>query len=315
MITVLVGGVGGAKLALGLSRVLCPGELTVLVNTADDLEWHGLHVSPDVDTILYTLAGIVNPESGWGIRGDTSVVLEGLDKYGLATWFHIGDQDLAVHIARTEWLHQGLRYTTVIERLAMALGVRSRVLPMSDQRVRTVVHTHDGDLAFQEYFVHRQTNIPVKGFSFEGIESATPTPEVLEALRGSEIILLGPSNPFVSIGPILALPGLRAALQQGPAPCVAVSPIVGGKALKGPAGRMLSQLGYASSSVAVAQLYADFLDGYVLDAADAALEPAVQALGIRTRITETVMQTLDDRERVARETVAFARTLGAGSVV
>ncbi len=314
MISVLVGGVGGAKLALGLARILPAAELTVIVNTADDLEWHGLYVSPDVDTVLYTLGGVANLETGWGIAGDTTATLEALGKYGLETWFRIGDRDLATHIARSEWLSAGARYTDVVARLARGLGVGPRVLPMSDQPVRTIVHSDEGDLAFQEYFVHRQTNVTVKTISLMGIEDARPSPEVREALLASDAIVVGPSNPFVSIGPILALPGMRELLQQSCAARVAVSPIVGGKALKGPADRMLDQLGYTCSAESVARLYSDFLDGYVLDTSDAALAPTIEALGIHTLVTGTIMRTLDDRERVARETLAFAQLMGKSRV-
>jgi len=309
MITVLVGGVGGAKLALGLARILPPEALTVVVNTADDLEWHGLYVAPDVDTVLYTLAGVADPQTGWGIAGDTTIVLDGLRRYGLDAWFRIGDRDLATHIVRTEWLHSGLRYSEVVAGLARAFGIRQRVLPMSDQPVRTMVHTVEGDLAFQEYFVRRRAAVAVTGFSFVGLDAARPSQEVVEALTSAEAIIIGPSNPFVSIGPILALSGVRDLLHERRVPCVAVSPIVGGRALKGPADRMLRELGYDASAEAVARLYADFLDGFVLDVADASLRSAVEGLGMQALVMDTVMQSLADRERVAHETIAFAAAL------
>jgi LPPG:FO 2-phospho-L-lactate transferase len=310
MVTVLVGGVGGSKLALGVTRILAPDECALVVNTADDLEWHGLYVAPDIDTVLYTLGGIADPETGWGVEGDTTVVLEGLARYGFEPWFRIGDRDLATHIARTEWFRSGLRYTGVVLRLAEALGIKHLVLPMSDKIVRTIVHTTTGDLEFQEYFLTWQSVDRVTGFTFAGIDTAAPSAEVLVAVQEADVILLGPSNPFVSIGPILALRGMRDLLRQTEAPVVAVSPIVGGRALKGPASRMLQDLGYPSSATAVAGLYADFLDGFVMDVQNAELAAEAEALGMETLVTDTVMTTLEDRERVAHETIAFARGLG-----
>jgi LPPG:FO 2-phospho-L-lactate transferase len=312
MWAVLSGGVGGARFAWGAARVVPAGELTVIVNTADDLIWHGLYIAPDLDTVLYTLAGLANPETGWGIAGDTTHALDALAHLGLATWFRVGDRDLATHLARSEWLAGGATYTEVARRLAAALGVAARVLPMSDQPVRTVVHTAEGDLEFQEYFVHRQAALPITGLTFAGAEAARPTPAVFEALAVAEGIIVAPSNPFVSIGPILALPGLRQALRRRQAPTVAVSPIVGGKALKGPAARMLAELGHDVSALGVARLYADFLDGFVLDRVDAGLASQIEALGLRVLVTDTVMRTLKDREALARQTLQFARRLAAG---
>jgi len=309
MLTVLSGGVGGAKLVLGLARAVPACELTVVVNTADDLHWHGLYVAPDLDTTLYTLAGLADPSAGWGLAGDTTVALDALAGFGFEPWFRVGDRDLATHIARTEWLDAGMRYTEVVERLAAALGVQSRVLPMSDRPVRTVVHTAEGDLEFQEYFLRRRAEVAITGIAFAGAEDAPPSPDVLEALADAEAIVIAPSNPFVSVGPLLALPGFREQLRQGPAPVVAVSPIVSGRALKGPAARMLHELGHAASALEVARLYADFLDGFVLDVADGEAAPAVEALGPRVLVTQTVMSTLEDKKRLASEVVAFGRSL------
>ena len=308
MYTVLCGGVGGVKLALGLAQVLPADELTIIVNTADDLIWHGLYVSPDVDTVLYTLAGVVDPQMGWGVAGDTTVTLDQLADYGLEPWFRIGDRDLATHIMRTDLMKQ-MRYTEVVSRLMEALGVAVRVLPMSDAPVRTIVHTSMGDLEFQEYFVGHRAAVPVHGITFSGIETAMPSTEVTRALRDAEAILVGPSNPFVSIGPMLALPGFREQLREGGAPVVAVSPIVGGRALKGPAARMLAELGYEVSTEAVAKMYADFLDGFVLDRVDAGVAGEIEAMGMKTLVTDTVMMSLDDKERLAREVLTFARTV------
>lgn len=309
MLTAISGGVGGAKLALGLARALPACELTVVVNTADDLRWHGLYVAPDLDTTLYTLAGLADPAAGWGLAGDTTAALDALAGFGFEPWFHVGDRDLATHIARTEWLDAGMRYTEVVGRLAVALGVQSRVLPMSDRPVRTIVHTAEGDLEFQEYFVRRRAEVAITGITFAGADDAPPSADVLEALADAETIILAPSNPFVSIGPLLALPGFRQQLRQGPAPVVAVSPIVGGRALKGPAERMLRELGHEVSALEVARLYADFLDGFVLDIANREAAPAVEALGLRALVTQTVMSTLDDKKRLASEVAAFGRSL------
>jgi LPPG:FO 2-phospho-L-lactate transferase len=313
VLTVLVGGVGGAKLAAGLARSFPPHKLTFVVNTADDLEWHGLYVAPDVDTVLYTLGGIADPVTGWGIEGDTTVVLDALTDYGLEPWFRIGDRDLATHIARTTWMRADVRYTDVVARLAEGIGVDQTVLPMSDHPVRTIVHTADGDLEFQEYFLQWEAAAPISGFTFQGASSAPPSPEVLAAIRGAEAVLVGPSNPFVSIGPILSLPRVRDVLRQLEAPVLAISPIVGGQALKGPARRMLDDLGYDTSALAVACMYADFLDGFVLDVRDAELAAEVEALGMRVLLTDTVMKTIEDRARVARETVTFAMEFGGSS--
>ncbi len=311
-VVVLAGGVGGAKLAHGFAQLDLGSRLTVIVNTADDFELYGLTICPDLDTVLYTLAGIANPVTGWGILGDTANTLAMLGRYGRPTWFWLGDRDLATHILRTERLRQGARLTEVAAELAAALGVTARILPMSDQPVRTIVETPDGPLPFQDYFVRRRQRDTVLAVRFAGIEQARPTPEVERALADSSAIVLAPSNPIVSIGPILALPGLRARLVDHPAPIVAVSPIIAGRALKGPADRMLASLGLEVSPVGVARLYQGFLDGLVIDAADAASAPAIERLGIRPLVTDAVMYDEADRARLARETLAFARQLRKG---
>jgi len=308
-IVVLAGGVGGAKLAHGFAQLDLGERLAVVVNTADDFELYGLAISPDLDTVLYTLAGIANPATGWGILGDTANTLAMIGRYGRSTWFWLGDRDLATHILRTERLRQGARLTDVTRELATALGVDARILPMCDEPVRTVVTTPDGDLPFQEYFVRRRQQDTVLAVRFAGIEQARPTPEVEQVLAAPEVIVLAPSNPIVSIGPILALPGLRERLRRTPAPVVAVSPIVAGRALKGPADRMLASLGHEVSPVGVARLYRDFLDGLVIDVQDAALAPAIADLGIAPYVTQAVMADPPDRARLAREVLAFARQL------
>ncbi|HEU5329121.1 MAG TPA: 2-phospho-L-lactate transferase, partial [Thermomicrobiales bacterium] len=269
MIVALAGGVGGAKLAQGLYRALPPDTLTIIGNTADDFEHFGLRISPDLDTVLYTLAGIADPQTGWGIAGDTHQAFEQLARYGGETWFSLGDRDFATHIQRSELLRAGWTLTAVTAELTRRLDVRAALLPMCDEPVRTVVATPAGELAFQEYFVHRRHEDPVSAVRFTGLQKATLPGGVATALRGAEAIVLCPSNPIVSLGPILAVPGLRDLLVQAPCPIVAVSPIVGGRALKGPADRMLAGLGHDVSPVGVARLYQDFLTGLVLDEEDA----------------------------------------------
>ena len=309
MIVALAGGVGGAKLAQGLYLALPPDSLNVIGNTADDFEHLGLRISPDLDTVLYTLAGMANPETGWGVAGDTFRALDLLGRYGGETWFLIGDLDFATHVRRTELLRAGHSLTDVAATLARGLGLRAALLPMCDEPVATVVETPAGPLAFQDYFVRRRHQDPISAVRFEGVERATLPAGVAAALREAEAIVLCPSNPIVSLGPILAVPGLRDALRAAPGARVAVSPIVGGRALKGPADRMLAGLGYDVSPVGVARLYADFLDGFVLDQVDAALAPQVAALGVRALVTQTVMGDAGDRRRLAEEVLAFSRQL------
>ncbi len=298
-IVVLAGGVGGARMADGFARAVLPEDLTVIVNTGDDFEWHGLLVCPDLDTVMYTLAGIANPETGWGIQGDTWGALEMLGRYGGETWFRIGDRDLATHVYRTFLLRQGLRLSEVTARLCRALGVRAAIWPMSDEPVRTIVETEEGPLPFQEYFVRRGCQPRVRSFRWEGLEGARLSPEARAALEGADLVVIAPSNPYVSIGPILALPGVRELLQDRTV--VAVSPIIGGQALKGPAAKMMAELGEAPSALGVARCYRSFLDGFVLDRADAALAPAVEAMGIRPLVTDIVILDPSARARLAEE--------------
>src|SRR5919199_2253189 len=309
MIVALAGGVGGAKLAQGPYPALPPDALTVVGNTADDFEHFGLRISPDLDTVLYTLAGLANSATGWGIAGDTFRALELLKRYGAEDWFLVGDLDFATHIRRSELLRAGQSLTAVTATLARGRGLRAALLPMCDEPVATVVETPDGPLPFQDYFVRRRHEDPVTAVHFAGIERATVPEGVAAALREAEAIVLCPSNPIVSLGPILAVPGLRALLRDAPGVKVAVSPIVGGRALKGPADRMLAGLGYDVSSLGVARLYHDLLDGFVLDATDAALAPEIAALGPRALVTQTIMGDADARRRLAEEVLAFAREL------
>lgn len=296
-VVALAGGVGGAKLAHGLALTLPAEGLTVVVNTGDDFEHLGLPISPDLDTVMYTLAGLANPATGWGQADESWSFLAALERLGGATWFRLGDRDLATHVERRRRLAAGESLTQVTQAFCRALGVGPRLLPMSDDRLRTMVQTDEGELAFQEYFVHRQCRPRVTGFRFEG--QARPTWEVLQALEQADQVIICPSNPFVSLGPILHLPGVRERLAAKLG--VAVTPIVGGQALKGPAGKMLDELGLPVSPVAVAKTYAGLISGFVLDALDAALAPDVAALGMQVLVTDTVMRNEADRKRLAEE--------------
>jgi len=307
----LAGGVGGAKLADGLQQIVAPGDLTVIVNTGDDLERHGLTVCPDHDTVLYTLAGVADPVQGWGIAGETFEVAAALAGLGEETWFRLGDRDLATHLFRTERLRAGARPTEVATELADRLGVRTRILPMTDSSVRTRVRTDAGWLNFQDYFVRLRQQPEVLEVRFEGAAAAAITPEVREALRSAEVIVVAPSNPIVSIGPILAVAGLTdeitAARTRGVA-SVGVSGIIGGKALRGPADRMLASLGHEPSALGVARGYAaiGLLDAFVIDHADAALADAVRGLGLRVAVENTIMIDAASRAALARTMVAAA---------
>ncbi len=302
-VVVLAGGVGGAKLADGLQALL-GSRLSVVVNTADDCVRHGLLVMPDHDTVLYNLAGIEQAGLGWGIEGDTHAVMDQLGVYGEPTWFALGDRDLALHIARTAAVRGGARPTEACLAAQRSLGIAARILPMADAPVATVVRTPGGWLEFQEYFVHRRQAPDVLALRFDGIDAAAPTPEVAAAIEAADAMVIGPSNPLVSIGPILAVPGmldrLAAARARG-ARAAAVSPIVGGRALKGPADRMLASLGHEPSALGVARLYADLVDVFVLDRLDSALAPDVEALGLQALVTDTVMDDDAGRARVAAE--------------
>src|SRR5215210_2890480 len=301
----LAGGVGGAKLASGLQDVLSPGDLSVVVNTADDFDLWGLHICPDLDTVMYTLAGISNPETGWGIAGESFETLKMLERYGEDTWFKLGDRDLATHVLRTERLRSGETLTGVTAGLSRALGIRSFVLPMSDDPVSTVLETRERRLEFQEYFVRRGQKDEVLGVGLHGIEDAVPTEAVLAAISSAEAIVFCPSNPVVSIGPVLAMSGVREALVRSSAPKVAVSPIVGGRALKGPADRMMSSLGHEVSATGVAAMYAGLVDGMVVDTIDEGEREGIEAIGMRVLATGSVMREAADRARLASETLNF----------
>ena len=306
----LAGGVGGAKLAAGLEAALQPGDLSVVVNTADDFDLWGLRLCPDLDTVMYTLAGIANPETGWGIAGESFGALEMLARYGEDTWFKLGDRDLATHVLRTTKLRSGEPLTRVTADLSGALGVESAMLPMCDEPVATVLDTPDGPLEFQEYFVRRRQRDEVLGMRLQGVGDARPTEAVLRALAGADLVVLCPSNPVVSIGPILAVPGMREALASSSVPKIAVSPIVGGRALKGPADRMLASLGHEVSSVGVSRMYEGLVSGMVIDGVDHGERLGIEALGMRVLVTAVIMRDEPDRVRLAREVLGF----GAGLV-
>ncbi len=306
MVVALAGGVGGAKLAHGLYATLAPDILTVVLNTGDDFDLYGLRVMPDADTVLYTLAGIANPRTGWGVVDDTFDALDMLKRYGEDTWFWLGDRDLATHILRTARLREGWSPTRLMAAFAQSLGVRASLLPMCDEPVATLVRTPVGELAFQDYFVRRQHRDDVVSVRFEGAERAAVPDGVRSAIQQAGAIVLCPSNPVVSIGPILAVPGMRECLRTAAAPRVAVSPIIAGKALKGPADQMLAGLGVEVSPYGVATLYSGLLDGMVIDGQDADAQQRIEALGMRVLVTNTMMDDPASRARLAGETLDFA---------
>ena len=303
----LAGGVGGAKLALGLSKILDPQDLTIVVNTGDDERFYGLHVSPDVDTVMYTLAGLANPDTGWGVKGETFHALERLRAYGADAWFNLGDRDLATHIRRSELLGQGYTLSEVTETLCRALGIAHRIAPMSDAPVRTLLSTDEGELPMQTYFVKRRCEPAVSAARFEGAESARLSPRFARALADSDALMFCPSNPFISVAPILAVQGARQAIERFAGLRAAVSPIVGGQAIKGPAAKMMHELGYEVSCAGVAAQYAGLCDVFVIDDVDAAYAPEIEALGMRAAITNTIMNGEADKVRLAEYICGLAK--------
>ena len=301
----LSGGIGGAKLALGLYRVLPPGELTVVANTGDDFEHLGLSISPDIDTLLYTLAGIDNPELGWGRRNETWTFMAALEALGGETWFKLGDGDLATHVERTRRLAAGESLSQITDDFRRRLGISARLLPMSDDRVRTRLRTDEGWLDFQDYFVRLRASPVVREIAYAGASEARANPDFLAALAGDdlELVVICPSNPFLSIDPILSLPRVRDALRACRAPVVAVSPIIGGKAVKGPTAKIMAELGLPVGAAAVARHYEDILDVFIADESDA---NEVEDLGIPVRLAQTLMSTIEDREALARVVLAVA---------
>lgn len=298
MIVVLSGGTGGAKFVQGLAAVVPARELTVTVNTGDDLTWWGLHVSPDLDSITYALAGMLSRERGWGVEGDTFHCLETMRRMGAPAWFQLGDHDLATHLRRTELLREGKTLTEVTSEIARLLGIHTRILPMSDDRVETRVLTAQGELSFQEYFVRERYQPAACGVRFAGAEQARPTPGVLESIAEAEAVVIAPSNPVTSIGPLLAVPGIRQALNRTTATVAAISPIIGDAAVSGPAGELMTTQGLPVSIAGVARGYADFLDLLVADERDSAFGPRVE--GIAVRYTNTLMKSEADKTALAR---------------
>jgi len=298
-ITALAGGVGASKLLLGLYEVMDPRALTIVVNTGDDISLHGLKISPDLDIVTYTLAGIVDPTKGWGFRGETFHALKRLAAFGRANWFNLGDRDLATHIHRTALLADGKSLSDTAESIRLALGVKSRILPMSDEPVPTIIDSSEGVLHFQEYLVKRRAEPIVRAIRFDGVENARPAPGVLEAISDADRIVICPSNPLISIGPILAVPGVREALRSRKKNVIAVCPIVGGKSLKGPSDKMLEQLGYRASAEGVAKLYADFTGVFVIDSLDKSQSQVISKLGMKVVVLPTVMKTRVQKRKLA----------------
>jgi len=307
----VTGGIGGAKLGLGLSKILGDNELAFIVNTGDDFEHLGLHISPDIDTLIYTLAGESNTKTGWGRSNESWQFMSALTALGGESWFMLGDKDLAMHVERTQKLVAGQNLTDISNALAISLGVRHRILPMSNNPVRTIIKTAAGELDFQHYFVREKCEPAVTGFEFRGAEQATPPPAVIEWLRSDELagVILCPSNPFVSVDPILSVPGLREELRACGAPVIAVSPVVSGAAIKGPTVKMMQELEIPNTAVRVAEHYSDFLQGFILDTEDAASQTAVEELGISSHVTQTIMTTMDDRVQLAHTCLEFVSRL------
>lgn len=297
----LAGGVGGAKLADGLAQVLQPEQLTIIVNTGDDFTHLGLRISPDLDTVCYTLAGLANPKTGWGRHEETWHVFENLKKMGMADWFQLGDADLATHLVRTMRLDEGIPLSQITADFCAVWGVKDKVLPMSDDLVHTWVRTEGGELEFQEYFVHRQAKPVVLGFRFEGVAKSRPAPGVMEAIDGCDMVIICPSNPWVSIDPILSIPGVRAAIEKKPV--YAVSPIIGNSTVKGPAAKMFSELGILPSALAVAQHYGHLLHGIWIDKSDSHLVGDITKIGIPAYLADILMRDRQDRGRLAGEII------------
>ena len=312
-IAVLSGGVGGDKLVLGLSHAAAPERLVVVANTGDDFHHLGLHIAPDIDSVVYAVADLADQERGWGRAGETWTFMKALVGLGGEAWFNLGDGDLAMHVERTRRLADGETLTEVTAGLCQALGVKIRILPMTDDQVATIVDTPDGPLAFQNYFVRDRCAPKVTGFRFQGIADATPNHSLMHDLASGEIgsVLIAPSNPFVSVDPILGLPGLRAALRSVAGPKLAVSPIVGGEAIKGPAAKMMGELGVPASAAGVARHYAGFIDAMVIDTVDRAQEAEIRALDMEVLVTQTVMRSLDDRKALADTCLEFIADLGS----
>lgn len=314
-IALLAGGVGGAKLAVGLAAVCEPGRLTVIGNVADDQEFHGLWVSPDIDTLTYSLAGLVDPKNGWGLAGDSAATLVALARLGCETWMHLGDRDFATHIYRTEQRRKGVRPSDIARSIARALGVESHIVLPTDDRLQTEVLTPEGWLGFQDYFVRRRCAPEVLGARFAGCTEARATDEAIAAIAEADLVVIAPSNPVVSIAPILAVPGLRAALAQARGYRVAVSPLIGGRPVKGPLDRMIQAAGFSCDNLGVADCYAGLIDALAVDDVDDADRPALRARGLDVLVTTTLMRSRDDKARLAAELIEFARAQWGSALV
>ncbi len=305
MIVVLTGGTGGAKFVDGLRQVVSARELTIIVNTGDDLAWWGLHVCPDLDSITYVMAGLLSKERGWGVKGDTFFCMQAMGELGQPVWFHVGDRDLAVHLLRSQLLSQGKTLTEATTEIAARLGVQARILPMSNSRVETRIDTPVGELSFEEYFVQRWFQDPVNSVGFAGAAESEPAPGVIDAIMSTSVVLLAPSNPVTSIGPILAVPGIREALRNTQALVAAVSPIVGGAAVSGPAGILMAAQGLPVSIAGVAQAYQDFLDVLIADVRDAKEAEELRQSGLRVHCTHTIMRSADEKVALARTVLSL----------
>jgi len=306
-ITALAGGIGAAKLLLGLQSAIDPEDLSIIANTGDDILLYGLRICPDVDTVIYTLAGVINQHTGWGIGGDTFETLSWLARYGERTWFNLGDRDLAAHIFRTELLNRGASLSEVTDKMRQSLGVRSKIIPMTDEYSPTKVVSDEGEMHLQEYFVRRRCEPRVRQICLEKAEASRPAHGTKDAIANANAVIVCPSNPFISIGPILAVPGIRDALRQTPARVVAVTPIVNGRALKGPTADMLRDLGHDQSPIAVAKMYQDFANAFVLDQRDSSMRGEIEKLGMRVLVADTVMDTLEKKRALANSIVDFVR--------
>jgi LPPG:FO 2-phospho-L-lactate transferase len=305
MIVVLTGGTGGAKFVDGLRQVVSPKDLTIIVNTGDDLVWWGLYLSPDIDSITYVLAGMLSKERGWGVKGDTFYCLQAMGQLAQPIWFHVGDRDLAIHLLRSNLLSQGKTLSEVTAEISAKMGVQARILPMSDSRVETRIGTPIGELSFEEYFVQRWYQDPVESVRFAGAADAEPAPGVIEAIQSASLVLLAPSNPVTSIGPILAVPGIREALRETLAPVAAITPIVAGAAVSGPAGVLMASQGLPVSLAGVAQAYQDFLDVLVADVRDAKAAEELQRSGFQVHCARTVMRSAEEKAALARNVLSL----------
>jgi len=312
MIVVLTGGTGGAKFVEGLAQVASPQDFTFIVNTGDDLEWWGLHVSPDLDSITYALAGLLSRERGWGVKGDTFFCLQAMGELTEPIWFHVGDRDLAVHLLRSRLIRQGKTLTEATTEICARLGVQARILPMTNSQVETRVDTPVGELSFQEYFVQRWYQDPVKSVRFAGAEEATPAPGVIDAISSATAVILAPSNPITSIGPILAVPGVREALRATKAQVVAISPIVADAAVSGPAGALMAAQGLPVSLAGIAQAYEDILDSLIADLRDVNAAEQLKRPDLRVHCTNTIMRTAEDKAKLARTVLALLGSADVG---